>query len=81
MIIVLLQENGLLRRMAPVQASAMGWPAAALGLTTTPVVKRVIRLDVPLNKFPNVSADFYFIPFSVIHSFILFLWFIFFFPL
>lgn len=41
--------------MDPLQAASLGWPSSP-GFTT-PVIKRVIRLDVPLEKFPNVSTD------------------------
>ncbi|KAJ9552429.1 hypothetical protein OSB04_016474 [Centaurea solstitialis] len=48
------EDNRLLQRMASFQASAMGWPASP-GMATPPtVVKKVIRLDVPVEKFPNV---------------------------
>lgn len=40
--------------MAPFQASSLGWHRAP-GIPTTPVVKRVIRLDVPVDKYPNVG--------------------------
>ncbi|KAK6945501.1 STAR protein, homodimerization region, partial [Dillenia turbinata] len=48
------EENGLLQRMGPYQASAMGWHGA-VGIPTTPVVKRVVRLDVPVDKYPNYN--------------------------
>jgi protein quaking len=51
---VLLQENGHLQRMASLPAASMGWPGVP-GISSTPVVKRVIRLDVPVDKYPNVS--------------------------
>ena len=41
--------------MAPFQAASLGWPSSP-GFAP-PVIKRVIRLDVPLEKFPNVSTD------------------------
>lgn len=40
--------------MGPFQTPSMGWPGVP-GLPTTPVVKRVVRLDVPVDKYPNVS--------------------------
>lgn len=49
-----MQDNGNLQRMASFRAPPMGWPGAQ-GVPTTPVVKRVIRLDVPVDKYPNVS--------------------------
>ncbi|KAL7258026.1 hypothetical protein ACSBR1_004200 [Camellia fascicularis] len=48
------EENGLLQRMAPFQASRMGWHAAR-GIPTTTMVKKVVRLDVPVAKFPNYN--------------------------
>ncbi|XP_008786388.1 KH domain-containing protein At1g09660/At1g09670-like isoform X2 [Phoenix dactylifera] len=35
-------------------ASAVGWNGAP-GVATSPVVKKVVRLDVPVNKFPNYN--------------------------
>ncbi|PWA85320.1 K Homology domain-containing protein [Artemisia annua] len=49
---VLVQGNRLLQRMALFQASAMSWPASP-GMGNPTVVKKVIRLDVPIEKFPN----------------------------
>ncbi|THG05916.1 hypothetical protein TEA_007007 [Camellia sinensis var. sinensis] len=50
------EENGLLQRMAPFQASRMGWHGAR-GIPTTTIVKKVVRLDVPVAKFPNVMLQ------------------------
>lgn len=44
------KENGL-QGMAPLQASVTGWN----GIQTTPIVKRVLRLDVPIDKYPNYN--------------------------
>ncbi|XP_027355976.1 KH domain-containing protein At1g09660/At1g09670 isoform X2 [Abrus precatorius] len=49
-----IEENGNLQRMASFQAPTMGWPGTQ-GVPTTPVVKRVIRLDVPVDKYPNYN--------------------------
>lgn len=54
MVIFFLQENGYIQRMAPFQTPPMSWPGLQ-GVPTTPIVKRVVRLDVPVEKFPNVS--------------------------
>lgn len=54
MLFIGFQDNRLLQRMASFQASAMGWPASP-GMATPTVIKKVIRLDVPVEKFPNVS--------------------------
>ena len=44
--------------MAHFQAPpSMGWQGLP-GIPTAPVVKRVIRLDVPVDKHPNVSLNF-----------------------
>lgn len=52
---LLIQENGNLQRMASYQNPSMGWPGVP-GIPTAPVVKRVVRLDVPVDKYPNVSG-------------------------
>lgn len=39
--------------MAPFQSPPMGWPVQ--GIPTTPNVKKVVRLDVPVEKYPSVS--------------------------
>lgn len=44
--------------MAPLQSPSMGWPGVQ-GTPTTPIVKRVVRLDVPVDKYPNVSEGVY----------------------
>lgn len=54
MLNLFLQENGLHQRMAPLQSPSIGWPGVQ-GAPTTPIVKRVVRLDVPVDKYPNVS--------------------------
>ncbi|OMO75153.1 hypothetical protein CCACVL1_16320 [Corchorus capsularis] len=48
------EDNGHLQRVAPIQAASMGWPGLP-GVPTTPVVKRVVRLDVPVDKYPNYN--------------------------
>lgn len=48
------EENGYLQRMGIFQASSLGWNAAP-GAPTSPVVKKVVRLDVPVDKFPNYN--------------------------
>lgn len=53
----MLQENGHLPKVAQFHTSSMGWPVG-LGVANTPVVKKVIRLDVPVDKYPNVSFGF-----------------------
>ena len=35
----------------------MGWPGTR-GIPTTLIVKRVVRLDVPVDKYPNASKRF-----------------------
>jgi hypothetical protein len=66
MLIFFLQENGHIQRIAPFQAPPMGW-AGAQGIPTTPVVKRVIRLDVPVDKYPSVSR---YVPVELILTFV-----------
>ncbi|XP_043706666.1 KH domain-containing protein At1g09660/At1g09670-like [Telopea speciosissima] len=48
------EENGTLQRMGSFQASPIGWHGAP-GVTTSPVVKKVIRLNVPVDNFPNYN--------------------------
>ncbi|XWS55331.1 hypothetical protein CRYUN_Cryun10bG0165600 [Craigia yunnanensis] len=48
------EENGHLQRVAPIQAASMGWPGLP-GVPTTTIVKRVVRLDVPVDKYPNYN--------------------------
>lgn len=52
--------------MGVLQASSMGWNGAP-ALAGSPVVKKVVRLDVPVDKYPNVCVAF------VNYSFIIFL--------
>lgn len=40
--------------MASFQNPPVGWTGVP-GIPTTPIVKRVVRLDVPVDKYPNVS--------------------------
>lgn len=47
-------EDKLLQKTAPFQPSAFNWHAVP-GTPTTPVVKRVVRLDVPVDKYPNYN--------------------------
>lgn len=47
-----------LRRMASLQNPPMGWTGVP-PIPVTPIVKRVVRLDVPIDKYPNVSYDVY----------------------
>lgn len=49
-----MQEHRNLQRMGQFQAPPVGWHGAQ-GVPTTPIVKKVIRLDVPVDKYPNVS--------------------------
>ncbi|KAI3448362.1 hypothetical protein Pfo_005027 [Paulownia fortunei] len=48
------EEDKLLQKMAPFQPSSLNWHVVP-GTPTTPVVKRVIRLDVPVEKYPNYN--------------------------
>ncbi|KAM1531190.1 hypothetical protein ACFX1Z_020181 [Malus domestica] len=49
-----MEDNGHIQRMAPFQSPSMGWPGAQ-GIPATPIVKRVIRLDVPVDKYPHYN--------------------------
>ncbi|XP_027113267.1 KH domain-containing protein At1g09660/At1g09670 isoform X1 [Coffea arabica] len=46
------EENRLLQKLAPFQPSPLEWHSSP---GTIPIVKRVIRLDVPVDKFPNYN--------------------------
>ncbi|TYJ03720.1 hypothetical protein E1A91_A12G047000v1 [Gossypium mustelinum] len=46
------EENGHMQRVPPIQAASVGWPGLPRA-PTTPIVKRVVRLDVPVDKYPN----------------------------
>jgi protein quaking len=48
------EDKGIFQRISPFQAPSMGWHGTP-ELTTTPIMKRVIRLDVPVEKFPNYN--------------------------
>ncbi|KAL6501291.1 hypothetical protein OROHE_024938 [Orobanche hederae] len=49
-----IEEDKLRQKMAPFQPSSLNWHVVP-GTPTTPVVKRVIRLDVPVEKYPNFN--------------------------
>lgn len=48
------EENGYLQRMGIPPASPVNWNGTA-GVGMSPVVKKVVRLDVPVDKFPNYN--------------------------
>ncbi|XP_072970726.1 KH domain-containing protein At1g09660/At1g09670-like [Typha angustifolia] len=48
------EGNGYLQRTAVLQASPMSWNGAP-GVVNSPTVKKVVRLDVPVDKFPNYN--------------------------
>ncbi|XP_010549026.1 PREDICTED: KH domain-containing protein At1g09660/At1g09670 [Tarenaya hassleriana] len=52
------EENGHLQRGSPYHAPSMGWPGMPglpAPLSTPPIVKKVVRLDVPVDKYPNYN--------------------------
>lgn len=49
-----MEGSGHVHGMGPLQAHSMGWPRVQ-GIPTTPIVKRVVRLDVPVDKYPNYN--------------------------
>lgn len=53
-----MQENGYLQRMGTSPAPSIGWNGTP-GVAMNPVVKKVVRLDVPVDKFPNVSKSIF----------------------
>ncbi|XP_078434596.1 KH domain-containing protein At1g09660/At1g09670-like [Wolffia australiana] len=48
------EENGGFSRMGSAQTSSAGWHGNS-SLSNTSVVKKVVRLDVPVDKFPNYN--------------------------
>jgi len=50
------QENGYLQRMGISHAPSVNWNGTS-GVSMSPVVKKVVRLDVPVDKFPNVCKS------------------------
>lgn len=50
---LILQDNGNARMGGPF-GPPMGWPGMH-GIPTTSNVKRIVRLDVPVDKYPSVS--------------------------
>ncbi|KAE8724788.1 hypothetical protein F3Y22_tig00009942pilonHSYRG00285 [Hibiscus syriacus] len=50
------EENKHLLRVASIQDALVGWPGLP-GVPTTPIVKRVVRLDVPVDKYEEKLKD------------------------
>ncbi|XP_020261888.1 KH domain-containing protein At1g09660/At1g09670-like isoform X2 [Asparagus officinalis] len=48
------EESGYPQRMGFLQTSTAGWNGAP-GIIANPVLKKVIRMDVPVGKFPNFN--------------------------
>ncbi|XP_020246438.1 KH domain-containing protein At1g09660/At1g09670-like [Asparagus officinalis] len=48
------EENGYLPRMGMSPAPSVGWNGTP-GVSMSPVIKKVVRLDVPVDKFPNYN--------------------------
>uniref|UniRef100_A0A1D1XIX0 KH domain-containing protein At1g09660 n=1 Tax=Anthurium amnicola TaxID=1678845 RepID=A0A1D1XIX0_9ARAE len=48
------EDNSVLQRMGILQASSMGWHGTS-GVPTSSVVKKVVRLDVPVGNYPNYN--------------------------
>lgn len=48
------EENGYFHRMGAIQTSTAGWNGIP-GVSTSPIMKKVIRLDVPVDKYPNFN--------------------------
>lgn len=44
----------VMQRMSISQATSMGWHGAPAG-SINPVVKTILRMDVPADKFPHVG--------------------------
>ncbi|CAL9174029.1 unnamed protein product [Musa hybrid cultivar] len=54
---VILFENEYFHRTGILQASAPGWNGTA-GVNTSPITKKVIRLDIPVDKYLNACRNF-----------------------
>jgi hypothetical protein len=52
--------NLLSQHMGVLQASSMGWNGAP-AVAGIPVVKKLVRLDVPVDKYPNVCVAFFYV--------------------
>ncbi|XP_077224768.1 RNA-binding KH domain-containing protein isoform X2 [Tasmannia lanceolata] len=48
------EENGHFQRMGIFQAPTIGWHGPP-GVPSSPVLKKIIRLDIPVDKFPNFN--------------------------
>ncbi|WOL03628.1 KH domain-containing protein [Canna indica] len=48
------EENEYFHRMGVLQATTPVWNGTP-GVTTSPIVKKVVRLDVPVDKYPNYN--------------------------
>ncbi|THU62892.1 hypothetical protein C4D60_Mb01t09940 [Musa balbisiana] len=48
-----IQENECFHRTGILQASAPGWNGTA-GVNTSPIIKKVIRLDIPVDKLTTI---------------------------
>ena len=56
-IISLLIENAFLQHMGVQRSPSMGWNGAP-GVVGSPVVKKLVRIDIPADKYPNVCTTF-----------------------
>ncbi|CAL9114358.1 unnamed protein product [Musa textilis] len=52
-----IQENEYFHRTGILQASAPGWNGTA-GVNTSPIIKKLIRLDILVDKYPNACKGF-----------------------
>lgn len=48
------EENGYFQRMGVLQTSPAGWNGSP-SITASPVLKKVLRMDVPVDKFPHFN--------------------------
>ncbi|XP_042421490.1 KH domain-containing protein At1g09660/At1g09670-like isoform X1 [Zingiber officinale] len=48
------EENGYLNRVGTIQTSNIGWNGITR-VNTSPIVKKIVRLDVPVDKYPNYN--------------------------
>lgn len=54
------------QHLGVLQSSSMGWNGApGPGVVGSPLVKKVVKIDVPVDKYPNVCATFFLVFFHI----------------
>ncbi|KAK4799748.1 hypothetical protein SAY86_025113 [Trapa natans] len=49
-----MEENGHTQKISPFHSTSVGW-SGGMGVPTPPVIRKIIRLDVPVDKYPNYN--------------------------